>query len=849
MIASTLTLLAHLAVLAQPGTWAPPAPQEIPPVLAFPEPGLDDPTAFEGYRTRFHRDAAGNVVQIYLDAKSGRVVHVWADADNQSLGFTARTADGRPAELEWGSEGATSSIDGALRTLTYRLRSTSPELVLGHFLLGSMRVERDFQYSQAHLRPFGEAYVPAELRSLVERIERLEPAEREVHLALLNARDLAELRARLQPRLDTASGPRRWTLEVERPMLDGRTRLELRLSGPIGDVKGTSLTLRNGTLHIRSLEGRPIELEVRIATDAAPLTPLYRDDIFNADFFAFYSRIRAARDSVLSADPSATAHPAVLRYRRLERQVRGVELLSYREKLMAGLPNFATYFGRDMLMTALLMQPVWADGMLEHVIGSALAKVRADGQVSHEEALGGQAIREHAAEYAALVDEWARRREAGDAARADSALAAARAVLAGIRTVRENHMMRDDDFQLPVVAARYLANPRIPAQRKRAWLLEPAAPGAAESRLARLLRNLDHVARSAEPYAQRPAAANLVAFPARADGAGWFPGSWRDSGAGYAGGRYAMDVNAIWVPAALDATARILEALGALGFGAAELRAQAPFIASGPLAVWLDDPARARHAAQVWRGAASHFLVRLPAAKAASRIAEKLAWLPEPEARFWRARLGGWPAANEPELEFLALSLDADARPIPVMSTDPAMRMLLEALAAAGPPDSATAAAARRDARTLRLPYPAGLLVQGLGPLAANDAYAPRAVWDAFDRDRYHSPRVVWGREVNIIVAGLAGLLRASTDDAGRPVEPRLAPLVEELNATLRMVAGAADASGLGHFELWSYRIEDGRLLPVRYGSSTDVQLWNLTDLAVQFVLERLPAAAGARSL
>ena len=63
------------------------------------------------------------------------------------------------------------------------------------------------------------------------------------------------------------------------------------------------------------------------------------------------------------------------------------------------------------------------------------------------------------------------------------------------------------------------------------------------------------------------------------------------------------------------------------------------------------------------------------------------------------------------------------------------------------------------------------------------------------------------------------------------------------------MVAGAADASGLGHFELWSYRIEDGRLLPVRYGSSTDVQLWNLTDLAVQFVLERLPAAAGARSL
>src|SRR5690606_10833633 len=142
----------------------------------------------------------------------------------------------------------------------------------------------------------------------------------------------------------------------------------------------------------------------------------------------------------------------------------------------------------------------------------------------------------------------------------------------------------------------------------------------------------------------------------------------------------------------------------------------------------------------------------------------------------------------------------------------------------------------------LRLPYPAGLLVEGLGPLAAHDAYAPRDVWERFGRDRYHSPRVVWGREVHLIAAGLAGLIRNVTDDAGRPLEPRLAPLVEGLTATLRAVAGAADASGLGHFELWSYRIEDGRLLPVRYGSSTDVQLWNLTDLAVQFILERAPA-------
>jgi hypothetical protein len=44
----------------------------------------------------------------------------------------------------------------------------------------------------------------------------------------------------------------------------------------------------------------------------------------------------------------------------------------------------------------------------------------------------------------------------------------------------------------------------------------------------------------------------------------------------------------------------------------------------------------------------------------------------------------------------------------------------------------------------------------------------------------------------------------------------------------------------LQHNELWSYEIRGGRLVPVRYGTSSDVQLWNTTDLAVEYVLSRL---------
>ena len=47
-------------------------------------------------------------------------------------------------------------------------------------------------------------------------------------------------------------------------------------------------------------------------------------------------------------------------------------------------------------------------------------------------------------------------------------------------------------------------------------------------------------------------------------------------------------------------------------------------------------------------------------------------------------------------------------------------------------------------------------------------------------------------------------------------------------------------ASGLEHNELWSYRIEGGRLRPTRYGTTSDIQLWSGTNLAVQFALARL---------
>jgi hypothetical protein len=224
MLALSLVLVGHRDRGSEPSS---PPPRRVLPVLAFPEAGLDDSAAYQGYQTRFYRDAKDNAVQIYLQPQGARAVLVWADAANESVGFSVRDAGGRPAPLRWGTESAEVSSSGALRTIEYRLATEVSHLDIGGFVLGSMRIERDYAYAKRHLQPFsGPPCRVAEESLLVADVGRLPPAERRRHLALLNARSQAVLGSRLLPAITQAAAAA-GTIRVERPSLDGRNRLLL----------------------------------------------------------------------------------------------------------------------------------------------------------------------------------------------------------------------------------------------------------------------------------------------------------------------------------------------------------------------------------------------------------------------------------------------------------------------------------------------------------------------------------------------------------------------------------------------------------------------------------------------
>jgi hypothetical protein len=277
-------------------------------------------------------------------------------------------------------------------------------------------------------------------------------------------------------------------------------------------------------------------------------------------------------------------------------------------------------------------------------------------------------------------------------------------------------------------------------------------------------------------------------------------------------------------------------ALHSAGFDPHELVAASPSLNKSALRDLLFDPAFFQRAIQNWRGAVNHFVVTLTPEEIQTKVNAKLQWLPAGDRAYWQRVLNATGADKSP-LGFVAISLDSAGKPIQVVNTDPATALLLRD---ASDLSAEAIGTVQRDVRAIMRPYPVGLFIDRLGPVVANDAYASPAVWEAFRQDTYHSPRVVWGREVNLILLGLANQINGANEAARNGASPGLAQYLSELRTSLTRANAAIEASGLKHNELWSYEIEGGTLKPIRYGASTDVQLWNVTDLAVQFMLSRM---------
>ncbi len=332
--------------------------------------------------------------------------------------------------------------------------------------------------------------------------------------------------------------------------------------------------------------GKPLRLRIQALSGETPLKPL---------------------NSILTSTAGDDA-----------RARNALAFLSYQEKFLAGSWRFDTYFGRDTLISALLLAPVLEPQAMESAMASVLDRLAPNGEVAHEEDIGEFAVIRNAREGRGRV-----------------------------ATPIYDYGMVDDDFLLAPLAMRWL---ELHGQsRARDFLAQKGAGGITHGRA--LVRNLVWVTERAAAFAQDSRAHNLVGIKT-----GRMTGNWRDSEQGLGRGRYPYDVNAALVPAALAAAAQINN--------------------TGILNPYLDDRLRkllfhASVRAQIWSSRAPPlFAVDIPAPRASADVAAYAKEIGVDDESAQR-QLGTSP------MQIHALSLDDAGQPIPILNSDEGFRLLL----------------------------------------------------------------------------------------------------------------------------------------------------------------------------
>ena len=437
--------------------------------------------------------------------------------------------------------------------------------------------------------------------------------------------------------------------------------------------------------------------------------------------------------------------------------------LSYKEKMLAGSWRFLTYFGRDTLLSIRMLMPVLKLDVIEVGLGSVIERLDSNGEVAHEEDIGEFAILRHM-------------QESGEA----------------VNSPIFDYKMVDDDYMLPTIIAYYLLDPSVGRARADAFLARKTARGQTYGEA--LVNNMRFVLNMAEPFVKDPVATNLVALK---DGVP--VGEWRDSNEGLGGGRYAYNVNAIFVPAALQAI-KNLKNSGLVD----SYHEQDDFFIN------------AETFAQVWAEKASKlFQVSFPLNEARKKITDYSAQLGVAAA----PALSALPVTG---VDYYAVSLDEEGNTIPIIHSDIGFMMLF---------NTPTKEEIEYALHGIMRPFPAGLMTP-VGLVVANPVYASDDLKRIFTNGHYHGS-VIWSWQQALLAAGLERQLgRDDLPDATRQL------IMHYQNDLWQVIK---EGQKIKTSELWSWAIVDNEFVISPFGQgkghiteSNAAQLWSTVYLAIQ---------------
>lgn len=479
--------------------------------------------------------------------------------------------------------------------------------------------------------------------------------------------------------------------------------------------------------------------------------------------------------------------------------MRNFEFLSCREKFLAGSWNFLSYFGRDTLISLRIMWPVLSAAAKRTGIQSVANEIAENGIVN-------------------VTDEWTDDRttanalegffRAWDGERPDEARGIMQTILAGDVPEHPFLDVLDQTYMISSAAAAWFRE--LDDRELREWLqTEHAVLGRTETNLTTLLRNWNCVLESAEPFiaawkklrAHHPACTPKEIIAADPDA---FRETWRllvPTVAGAANWRdtyhlplhcRSEDINVNLLPMAIEAIREMAGRIGGLAGGPPPARRHNLDVICG----YLEEPERFAAAREAWNWdlMREYFLVRRSAEEMCGNLQQYLAGLANGDVfgddreRADRERdallrcradgvavadfLGGEgiPESVKAGIEFTALLLDPEGRPVPVLQSDDVFLLLF------GQP---TLAQFRTVVRSLVLPYPFGLGFwdDAAGFAISNAMYSPRDnpaladneknMWVKFGPGEYHG-RAAWPWVLFALIGGTHDQVMRGIDSAGR---------------------------------------------------------------------------------
>ncbi|KAM0553213.1 hypothetical protein ACHAPJ_007501 [Fusarium lateritium] len=485
-------------------------------------------------------------------------------------------------------------------------------------------------------------------------------------------------------------------------------------------------------------------------------------------------------------------------------QVRSLSFFSYTDKLLAGGWRFLTYFGRDTMIAALLLEPVLSTGnssALEAVIGAVLERInRTDGSVCHEETIG---------DYATLLN-----------------------LQNGIASTAPGftYPMIDTDFYLPVLMDRYFkASPK----RVKPLLSTKAGEVDVENRnltwgnLGYI--NAQKIMNITRAFEKDQSVKNLIHLKD-----GETVGQWRDSGFGLANARIPFDVNSALVPSALYAISKLAKVEGV--YPKNSITKDWSTVAAKRAKVWED------HTLPL-------FQYDLTVDKAKSRLEEYVDANTFYDGPTHADALATYSSSGKVVDYALAINTTDAPVKIAVTHTDTAFRLFL----LNSTNDEQLTTFLNATANAILRPFPAGLSTP-YGAVVANPAFAGnKDITAGFTNSAYHGT-VVWSWQLALMAKGLERQLsRCPSSDSKRSSDK--APAFCSNDGVYTALKRAynhlwdiiEDNSDRLQSEVWgwSYSAKGGykfaplATLPPPPGLSPGLesnvrQLWSLTFLAVK---------------